>query len=536
MSVLYPSLESAEFEQGFQSATRAVEELAALFDQHQVFQPSLGQLSLLRTRLDAWLASFDLEQLLQRSAVARDHAFMLRKAHERAAHQMSSAEERLASKMSQIGSKAWTALWNRLTSQLTVKVEREGQVQAMTMSDARKLAYSPDRELRRRAYGAEMAAWEETAVTLVAALNSIKGEQVLLAKERGWNSPLEAALANNNIDQQTFDALMEAVQEAYPDFQRYLRAKARLLGVPQLAWYDLNAPVEENGEKWSYAKAEQFIIDQFGRYSPKMADLARRAFGEGWIDAQPRAGKIDVSYSARFQNGESRILVNFKPTFLEVTLMAHELGHAYHNLNLAQRTAWQRETPLTLAETASAFCQTLVQTGGPQQADTQEQIAILEASLQLTTMMVVEATNWFFFEKAVCEKRERGELSLDVLKQLMLDVQRQSYGDSLDSEALHPFSWTAWPHQYWSSFYNFQYTFGTLFALGLYRRYQDDPGKFKARYDDLLAATGMSDAAELAGRFGIDIRSADFWRASLDVVRADIDRFETAVAQWKKRN
>jgi oligoendopeptidase F len=116
----------------------------------------------------------------------------------------------------------------------------------------------------------------------------------------------------------------------------------------------------------------------------------------------------------------------------------------------------------------------------------------------------------------------------------MLDAQRQSYGDSLDPDALHPFIWTAWPHQYWSSFYNFQYTFGTLFALGLYQRYQADPDHFQAGYDDLLAATGMDDAAGLAARFDIDIRSADFWRASLAVVRADIDRFETAVAQWQK--
>jgi pepF/M3 family oligoendopeptidase len=383
--------------------------------------------------------------------------------------------------------------------------------------------------LRRRAYEAELAAWEETAVPLVAALNSIKGEQVLLAKERGWTSPLDAALADNNIDTQTLEALLVAVQEAFPDFQRYLRAKAQLLGLPQLAWYDLYAPVGENGENWPYKKAKKFIVEQFGTYSPKMADLARQAFQKGWIDAQPRAGKIDVSYCARFQNGESRILVNFKPTFFEVTILAHELGHAYHNLNLAQRTALQRETPLTLAETASTFCQRLVQTGGIQQADTEEQITILEASLQLTTMMVVEVTTWLFFEKAVCEKRGRGELSLESLKQLMLDAQRQSYGDSLDPDALHPFIWTAWPHQYWSSFYNFQYTFGTLFALGLYQRYQADPDHFQAGYDDLLAATGMDDAAGLAARFDIDIRSADFWRASLAVVRADIDRFETAV-------
>jgi oligoendopeptidase F len=131
----------------------------------------------------------------------------------------------------------------------------------------------------------------------------------------------------------------------------------------------------------------------------------------------------------------------------------------------------------------------------------------------------------------MCEKRERGELSVETLKQLMLDSQQQGYGDSLDPDARHPYVWAAWPHQYWYSFYNFQYAFGTLFALGLYRRYQEDPEAFKMCYDDLLASTGMDDAAELAARFDIDIRSADFWRLSLDMIRGNIDRFETAVAQ-----
>ncbi len=162
-------------------------------------------------------------------------------------------------------------------------------------------------------------------------------------------------------------------------------------------------------------------------------------------------------------------------------MLAHELGHAYHILNLAHRTALQRETPMTLAETASTFCQTIVQLGGLQQATHQEQITVLDASLQFTTLMALETTTWFMFEKAVCEKRASAELSLESLKQLMLDIQRQIYGDGLDQDELHPYTWTAWPHQYLFSFYNFQYSFGTLFSLGLFRRYQADPETFKAR-------------------------------------------------------
>ncbi len=588
MSVVFPGLESAEFEAGFEAAKAAVDNLAALFDEHDVgakdglvvddavvaafetvvgrydavhedvyatmrlyiqsfvhtdsrneaakakaseLRPYLGRLSFLRKRLDAWLASMDGEELLAKSAVARDHEFMVSKAKEMAAYQMSAAEEGLAAEMSQTGSAAWKSLWETVTSQLMVAVEVEGEMKTMSMSDARKLAYDADRELRRRAYEAELAVWEESAVPLTAALNGVKGEQVLLAKRRGWESPLDAALAANNIDRETLEALMTALEESFEDFGRYLKAKARVLGVPVLAWYDLFAPVGKGGEAWPFDRAARFIVEQFEEYSPKMAGLARRAFDKRWIEAEPRPGKVDISYCGRLRGDESRILVNFKPTFYEVTVLAHELGHAYHNLNLAGQTVLGRETPVTLAETASTFCQTLVQDGGLKQAGTREKVAILDASLQLMTLTAVEAITWFLFEKSVTKRREKGELSLAEIKEIMLDVQRQCYGDALDPELLHPFSWAAWPHQFWFSFYNFQYAFGNFFALGLYRRFQEAPEGFQAQYDGLLASTAMATPAELAARFGMDIRSADFWRSSLDVIRADIDRFEMAVNQ-----
>jgi len=165
---------------------------------------------------------------------------------------------------------------------------------------------------------------------------------------------------------------------------------------------------------------------------------------------------------------------------------------------------------MTLAETASTFCQAIVQQAGLQQADPQEQITILDGSLQMAILLVVETTTWFLFEKHLYEKRRQRALSLDELKELMLEVQRQVYGDGFDPNALHPFTWAAWPHLFWFSFYNFQYPFGMLFGLGLYAQYQDHPEAFKARYDDLLASTGLAEAANLAARFGIDIRTPHF--------------------------
>jgi len=321
---------------------------------------------------------------------------------------------------------------------------------------------------------------------------------------------------------------MTAAREAFPDFRRYLNAKAHALGLSRLAWYDLFAPVGGEERVWTFNEATSFIVEQFGAYSLRLSDFAARTFREQWIDAEPRAGKVDGAYCTWLRKDESRVFSNFKAAFGGVSTLAHELGHAYHNLNLAQRTVLQRATPMTLAETASIFCETIISHAALRTVGPQEQIAILEESLQGSCQVVVDITSRFLFEQRVFERRKARELSVDELNTLMLEAQRETYGDGLDEDALHPYMWAMKPHYYDShySFYNYPYMFGLLFGLGLYARYTRDPETFKKGYDALLSSTGLADAATLAAQFGIDIRSADFWRSSLDIVREDIARFE----------
>src|SRR5581483_6329348 len=239
----------------------------------------------------------------------------------------------------------------------------------------------------------------------------------------------------------------------------------------------------------------------------RLSDFAARAFREHWIDAEPHAGKVDGAYCAPLRKDESRVLANFKPSYGGMSTLAHELGHGYHNLNLAQRTMLQQETPMTLAETASIFCETIIRHAALQNANTQEQIAILEASLQGSCQVVVDITSRFLFEQRVFERRKQRELSVDELNALMVEAQRETYGDELDEDALHPYMWAMKPHYYSSeySFYNSPYMFGLLFGLGLYALYQKDPEGFKKGYDALLSQTGLADAATLAAQFNIDI-------------------------------
>jgi oligoendopeptidase F len=263
-----------------------------------------------------------------------------------------------------------------------------------------------------------------------------------------------------------------------------------------------------------------------------MGRFADRTFDECWTDFEPRPGKRDGAFCMGVRRDESRVLMNFKPSFGSVSTLAHELGHAYHNLCLAERTALQRYTPMTLAETASIFCETIVKQAALQEGTEEEQLPILEATLQGSCQVVVDITSRFLFEQHVFENRAARELSAKELCDAMVDAQRQTYGDGLDPQFLHPYMWAVKPHYYGGrSYYNFPYMFGLLFGLGLYAIYQEDPEGFKGRYDDLLSSTGLADAATLAQRFGIDIRTPEFWRGSLDQVRMDIDRFEAIAAR-----
>jgi oligoendopeptidase F len=288
------------------------------------------------------------------------------------------------------------------------------------------------------------------------------------------------------------------------------------------------APVSSNENVWEYEDAAAFIIKQFGTFSPRLSVFAARAFREHWIDAEPREGKVDGAYCTPLRKDESRVFANYKASFDGVSTLAHELGHGYHNLNLAQCTMLQRSTPMALAETASIFCETIIRNAALQNAGRQEQIAILEASLQGACQVVIDITSRFLFEQRLFGQRTQRELSIDELNNLMLEAQRETYGDGLDEKALHPYMWAMKPHYYSSrlSFYNYPYMFGLLFGLGLYARYKEDGEKFKSGYDELLSRTGLADAATLAQQFGINIRSVDFWRASFDIVRQDIELFE----------
>jgi oligoendopeptidase F len=216
-----------------------------------------------------------------------------------------------------------------------------------------------------------------------------------------------------------------------------------------------------------------------------------------------------------------------------VITLAHELGHAYHDHCFEGKTPLQRYVPMTIAETASIFNQTIITNAALDQADLGEQLAILENFLSDSGQVVVDIYSRFLFESEVFEKRAESQLAADDFCEIMLNCQKQTYGDGLDQNFLHPYMWS-WKTHYYSpgrSFYNYPYAFGLLFGLGLFSIYQSSGDGFTESYDQLLTDSGMVTPAELAARFDIDLRQKDFWESGLNIIRERIDLYRTYLAQ-----
>jgi pepF/M3 family oligoendopeptidase len=470
-----------------------------------------------------------LQTVLALDGKAAQHAFYLKEMAEQSRYLMTELEETLASELSLSGAAAWEKLQGIVTSQIKVPFERDGETQELPITMIINMRTDPVGEVRRRAYEAEMAVWESVQEPLAACMNGIKGTVNTLNKRRGREDSLHSSIDMARIDRETLETMMGAMKDSFPIFRRYWKAKAMRLGVEQLPWWDLMAPGGDTGRVFTFEETKDFILENFGSYSDRLEKFAKRAFDSGWIDAEPRDGKGGGAFCMEVPAvDESRVLCNFDGSLDQLTTIAHELGHAYHNECQVGLTPLQKRTPMTLAETASIFCETIISEATLKNAaNAQEELAILETSLIGSSQVIVDIYSRYLFEKEVFERRVDAQLSADDFCDIMRRAQLATYGDGLDPDHLHTYMWTWKPHYYSAglSYYNYPYAFGLLFGLGLYAIYQQRGEGFKADYDQLLRSTGEGSAADLAARFDIDLHKPDFWNASLGVIAKQIDRY-----------
>ena len=498
-------------------------------------KPLMNRLSEIRSALSAKLAAADdLEKLTETSALLKEHAFFLDTLRREAAHVIDPALEPVVLRLQLTGGRAWEQLRDQLDGNHTVTYTLNGETASLPLSAVRGMAYSPDADVRRAAYEAELAAYPRMAIPMAACLNGIKGEALTLMELRHYDTVLDMALDTARMDRATLDALLTAMWESLPMFRRYFRLKARLLGYEGgLRFCDLFAPVGRMAAAYTPEDAREILTRELGAFSPRMAGMIGRAFDEHWIDMYPREGKTGGAFCEGVHPlGISYVLTNFEGSYASVSTLAHGLGHAYQNECMRDVSILMSDYPMPLAETASIFNETLLAQRMLEGADRDARVALLEQQGGDAAQVIVDILSRFLFESEVIERRKDSVLTPQALCDIMLDAQRQTYGDGLDPECMHPYMWACKSHYYSTGvhFYNFPYAFGQLFAVGVYALYEQKGAAFLPDYEKLLRDAGSGDVREVAASVGIDVADVHFWRESLRFFEEKLNELE-ALAQ-----
>ena len=472
-----------------------------------------------------WQAKLpNLLELAESDEKLRDYAFQFRKAKESSRYLLPGLGETIMAKMSMSGGSAWGEMQQYLTS--TVPVTYRGNT--TNLSAIRNLAYDPDPQVRKDAYEAELACYERIQDPVAFAMNSIKLETISDCQLRGYESPLDRTLKQSDMQRETLDAMFSAIDEYLPKFWQYLKAKAKALGYEKgLPWYDLFAPMGKTSTRFTTEDARNYLVELFEKFNPEEAQMIARALDNAWIDFFPRDGKSGGAFCAGIEClGESRILTNFDGMLGDVVTLAHELGHAYHEYCIRDHRILNHQYSMPLAETASTFNECVVMGAAiANAANPEEKLNLIESQLQDVTQVICDIYSRYRFETKVFENREEQFMGADTLCAYMTEAQKQSYGEGLDPEYLHPYMWVCKSHYYGPTFYNFPYAFGALFARGLYAQYEKEGEAFIPKYNKLLYTTTVATAEDTAKVAGIDLTDKAFWRAALQTVAERIDQF-----------
>lgn len=495
-----------------------------------ILEKKLTKIVEAETKLNKWISSIEnIDEVIKDSILLKDHEFILKEVVEKSKYLLTDREEAIIANMQNTGSNAWGKLKDNLISTHKVEINEDGKIKEYPLTVVLNMAYDKDEKVRKRAYEAEIVSYTKIEEGVAAALNGIKGEVLTICEFRGYKSPLEQTLINSRMDEESLNVMLEAMKESMPKFREYLKRKAEILGHKNgLPFYDMYAPIVESDMEFDYEKGKKFVVDKFRTFSDNLANFAQKAMNNNWIDVMPKEGKVGGAFCAGIHYlGESRILLNYGNSFSDVVTMAHELGHGFHGECLKDESVLNTEYPMPIAETASTFCETIVKKAAIKEADKITALAILESEISDCNQVIVDIYSRFLFEKSLFEARKESALTVDQIKKLMLDAQREAYGDGLDPEYLHPYMWTWKPHYYYanSNFYNFPYAFGLLFAKGLYAEYLKKGSEFSSEYENLLSITGKHNIADITKEVGIDIHNKEFWKSSLRTIEEDIDKF-----------
>ncbi|MBY6278208.1 M3 family oligoendopeptidase [Symbiobacterium thermophilum] len=455
-------------------------------------------------------------------------AYPLRERRTRAAMRMDPQRESLAGDLAVDGYHAWGQLYGELVARVQIPWEEGGRTVHLSAGQAANKLLDPDRSVRVRLWERWEKAWADQADLIGAALNHLAGFRIQLYEHRGWDSILAEPLENNRMKAETLEVMWDVIDRNKGIFVEYLKRKARLLGLDKLAWHDVDAPLGGTDTKMTYDEAADFVVEHFGRFSPDMARFARKAFAERWIEAEDRPGKRPGGFCTSFPlSRQSRIFMTFGGNLDNVSTLAHELGHAYHQSVMNDLPQLAQGYAMNVAETASTFAELLVSDAALKAAGSdEERLALLASKAERAVAFFMNIHARFLFETRFYAEREKGLVPVARLNELMVQAQKEAYRDALSE--YHPHFWASKLHFYSTGqpFYNFPYTFGFLFSSGVYARALEEGPAFAQRYVDLLRDTGRMRVEDLAAKhLGVDLTKPDFWQAAVDVSVADVRQF-----------
>ncbi len=487
--------------------------------------------------LNATLESFSKNQsdeswagLVKREDIA-SISFSLNEMRDHARLKMPEAQEKLTLELAVNGYHAWNRLYDKMAGDLRVEIEENGEKKTISLGQNAARMSEPEREVRFDAFMKMEKAWEPQANLAAMALNSQAGFRLSIYKNRNWDSPLFDPLLTSRLKRETLDAMWQAIVKGRAKIADYVKAKMRLLSIDKFCWYDQTAPVGKSSKKFTFSGAGDFIAEHLNTFSAEMGKFTRTALDRRWIEAEDRSGKAAGGWCSRIPiRKESRIFMTFTGNFDGLGTLAHELGHAYHGFVLKDEPPFAQQYPMNLAETASIFNELRVTDAAFEiSQDPDEKLMLLDQKLQWPLTYFANIYTRYLFDTRFYEERKSGIVGRERLSEMMVEAQTEAFMGLLDEdEGYHPLFWASKLHFFITGtpFYNFPYTFGFLFANGVYDRAMKEGPAIAKNYRALLADTGRMTTEDIARKhLDIDLTKEDFWRDAVARSLADVDSF-----------
>jgi oligoendopeptidase F len=463
----------------------------------------------------------------------KEVSFALTEIRDQGKRLLSEEEEKIITELNKDGLTAWSRLYDTAVSIIKIPfTDKEGKTTEFSVGQAMNRMYAdPDPKVRKQLFENWEAAWTKFAPIFADTLNHLDGYRITLQKAHKRESYLEEPLEYNRMSKETLDAMWTAVADHKQAFINFLNQKAKIFGMEKLGWQDVEAPVsigEAEPPSFSYDKACDFVIGNFATFGPEISDFAKNALENRWVEAEDRPNKRPGGYCTSLPEfEESRIFMTFTGSPSDASTLAHELGHAFHSHVMRDLPALNRQYAMNVAETASTFAETIIGNATVANAKTKEEkITLLDNKIGNAIAMFLNIHARFIFEDRFYEERSKGIVSEQRINELMVNAQKEAYGDSLSG--YHPHFWCSKLHFFIDDvpFYNFPYTFGYLFSLGIYAEFLKNPNGFEDKYIALLRDTGSMKVEELAMKhLSVDLTKPAFWEAGIQLMEKDAEEF-----------